>query len=178
MKFTEDWFTHNIPNFQKCMDTIPDHKLFLEIGSYEGRSTCWLLENGLASKGSIMCVDPYSAEGFDKIEARFWTNTAQARKDTQIVSLMKMTSDQAIADMLNFKYMFDFIYVDGNHSADAVFADALGCWKLLKSGGVMLFDDYQYPHEPTGDGIDRFLDHHKGKYEIIINNYQLGVKKL
>ena len=178
MDFTEDWFTHNIPNFTLCMNTIPEHKLFLEIGSYEGRSTCWLLQNGLANKGSIVCVDPYNGTGFDRIEARFWTNTAQARHDTQIVSLYKKTSEEALAEMLTFKYAFDFIYIDGNHSADMAFADGLGAWKLLKQGGVMLFDDYKYPHEPTGDGIDRFLEHHKGSYEIIINNYQLGVKKL
>jgi len=178
MNFTQDWFTNNIPNFELCMKTIPTHKMFLEIGSYEGRSTCWLLENGLASKGSIVCVDPYTAEGFDKIEARFWTNTAQARKDTQIVSLYKKTSQEALAEMLTFKHEFDFIYVDGSHAPDDAFADGLASWKLLKQGGVMLFDDYLYPHEPTQVGVDRFLEHHKGKYEIILNNYQLAVKKL
>lgn len=178
MQFTADWFSNNIPNFELCMRTIPEHKMFLEIGSYEGRSTCWLLENGLASKGSIVCVDPYTAEGFDKIEARFWTNTAQARKDTQIVSLMKMTSGSALVDMLNFKYLFDFIYVDGNHSALMAYSDGTGAWKLLKQGGVMLFDDYEYPHEPTKEGIDKFLEEHKGQYEVILTNYQLAVKKL
>lgn len=176
MDYTADWFTHNIPNFELCMATIPEKKLFLEIGSYEGRSTCWLLQNGLSSKGSIVCVDPFP--NLSDVEARFWTNTKATQKPEQKVSLYKKTSEEALAEMLTFKYAFDFIYVDGNHSADMAFADGLGSWKLLKQGGVMLFDDYKYPHEPTGDGIDRFLEHHKGAYEIIINNYQLGVKKL
>ena len=60
MNFTEDWFSHNIPNFETCMSAIPDKKLFLEIGAFEGRSTCWLLQNGLADKGSIVCIDPFS----------------------------------------------------------------------------------------------------------------------
>lgn len=178
MDFTQDWFSHNVPNFGLCMRTIPEHKHFLEIGSYEGRSTCWLLERGLHEKGSIICVDPYSGEGFKKIEARFWSNVNGAKKLTQVVSLMRTTSNLAFPELNQLKCTFDFIYIDGNHSADCVFADGLDAWKLLKQGGVMLFDDYQYPHEPTGEGIDRFLEHHKGKLEIIINNYQLGVKKL
>jgi hypothetical protein len=51
-------------------------------------------------------------------------------------------------------------------------------WGMLKPQGIMLFDDYQYPHEPTKVGIDAFLAGFQGQYEIVINNYQLGVKKI
>ena len=175
MNFTEDWFSHNIPNFEICMSAIPEKKLFLEIGSYEGRSTCWLLEHGLAPKGSIVCVDPFP--NLSEIEARFWSNVREVQGGERKVSLMKMTSEQALIDMLKFKYEFDFIYVDGNHSAAMAYHDGTEAWKLLKQGGVMLFDDYQYPHEPTGEGIDSYLIDHEGQYEILLSNYQLAVKK-
>ena len=177
MNFTEDWFSHNIPNFETCMSATPEKKLFLEIGSYEGRSTCWLLENGLSDKGSIVCVDPYSAEGFDKIEARFWSNVQATQKSTQTVSLMRTTSYKAIAEMIGYKYAFDFIYVDGSHAPDVALTDACMAWGLLKQGGVMLFDDYLYPHEPTKVGVDAFLAGFEGQYDIILNNYQLAVQK-
>jgi len=175
MNFTEDWFSHNIPNFEACMAAIPEKKLFLEIGSYEGRSTCWLLQNGLSAKGSIVCVDPFP--NLNEVEGRFWSNVHATQGAEQKVSLMKMTSGQALVDMLNFKYVFDFIYVDGDHSALMAYHDGTGAWKLLKQGGVMLFDDYLYPHEPTGVGIDKFLKEHEGQYDIIVNNYQLAVQK-
>lgn len=184
MNFTEDWFSHNIPNFQACMSAIPDKKLFLEIGAFEGRSTCWLLENGLADKGSIVCVDPFSGSvehggiDFQAVEARFWSNTSQTRKDTQSVVLMKNTSYKALAEMIGFKYQFDFVYVDGSHAPDMALTDACMAWGLLKQGGVMLFDDYLYPHEPTKVGIDSFLLSFEEKYDIILNNYQLAVQKL
>lgn len=177
MNFTEDWFSHNIPNFETCMSATPEKKLFLEIGSYEGRSTCWLLENGLSDKGSIVCVDPYSAEGFDKIEARFWSNVQATQKSTQTVSLMRTTSYKAIAEMIGYKYAFDFIYVDGSHAPDVALTDACMAWGLLKQGGVMLFDDYLYPHEPTKVGVDAFLAGFEEQYDIILNNYQLAVQK-
>lgn len=177
MNFTEDWFSHNIPNFETCMSSIPEKKKFLEIGSYEGRSTCWLLENGLDTKGSIICIDPYSAEGFAEIETRFWRNVQEAQKSSQVVSAFKDTSYKALAEMIGFKYAFDFIYVDGSHAPDVALTDACMAWGLLKQGGVMLFDDYLYPHEPTKVGIDAFLSAFDGQYEIILNNYQLAVKK-
>ncbi len=41
----------------------------------------------------------------------------------------------------------------------------------------MLFDDYEYPHEPTKCGIDGFLMGFVGKYDLLLKNYQLAVVK-
>ena len=165
------------------MSAIPEKKLFLEIGVFEGRSTCWLLENGLADKGSIVCVDTFNGgaehDGIDfkAVEARFWSNTSQARKATQIVSAFRKNSYEALAEMVGFKYAFDFIYIDGSHAPDTTLTDACVAFGLLKQGGVMLFDDYLYPHEPTKVGIDAFLSGFEGKYDIVLKNYQLAVQK-
>jgi predicted O-methyltransferase YrrM len=78
--------------------------------------------------------------------------------------------------MIGHKYTFDFVYVDGVHSAVGALTDACMAWGLLKQGGVMLFDDYLYPHEPTKVGIDAFLNSFDG-YELLVDNYQLAVKK-
>jgi hypothetical protein len=72
----------------------------------------------------------------------------------------------------------DFVYVDGSHAPSDTLSDACMAWGMLKPQGIMLFDDYQYPHEPTKVGIDAFLAGFEGQYEIVINNYQLGVKKI
>ena len=184
MNFTQDWFSNNIPNFETCMSFLHDRKLFLEIGSFEGKATCWMLKNGLAEKGSIVCIDPYEKLDFDPtinmsaVEARFWTNTQEARKSTQVVSLVREPSYKALAEMIGFKYAFDFVYVDGSHAPDIALTDACMAWGLLKPQGIMLFDDYQYPHEPTKIGIDGFLNAFKGQYRTIVNNYQMGIQKL
>lgn len=184
MNFTQDWFSNNINNFQTCMAALPEKKCFLEIGAFEGRATCWMLQNGLSHKGSIVCVDAFegiSLDGtidFKAVEARFWSNVQEAQGSTQTVSLMRNTSYKALAEMIGFKYAFDFIYVDGSHAPDVTLTDACMAWGLLNKGGVMLFDDYQYPHEPTKVGIDGFLNAFNGQYEIVVNNYQMGVQKL
>lgn len=183
VEYTADWFSNNIPNFLNCMANAPDNKLFLEIGAFEGRATCWMLENGLSDKGSIVCVDPFSGSvehgGIDMaaVESRFWANTNKTKRAEQKVSLMRMNSDKALLDMIRYNYQFDFIYIDGSHAPDVALTDACMSWPVLKQGGVMLFDDYLYPHEPTKVGIDAFLAGFEGKYDLLFSNYQLAVKK-
>jgi predicted O-methyltransferase YrrM len=179
LNFTEDWFTHNIPNFEKCMAALDKRELFLEIGSYEGRATCWLLEHGLSDDGQITCIDPHLY--MQEICERFKANVHEVKKPTQYFEYLQNTSYDAMAwlidDSVNEVDVFDFIYIDGVHSPDGALTDACMAWGLLRKGGVMLFDDYLYPHEPTKVGIDAFLAGFAGHYNIIVNNYQLAVKK-
>jgi hypothetical protein len=56
-------------------------------------------------------------------------------------------------------------------------------WGMLKSGGVMLFDDYEWNKYPElvrnpKLGIDAFLGVYAGQYELMFKGYQLAVKKL
>ena len=188
MKFTQDWFSNNIPNFKKCMAVLDKRELFMEIGSFEGRATCWLLENGLADDGEMTCIDSYNELAFDPtidmeaVKDRFITNTKEANRGAQFVDLHEASSYTALSwliqDILGRLDIYDFIYIDGSHAPDVALTDACMAWKLLRKGGVMLFDDYQYPHEPTKVGIDGFLDAFNGQYEIIVNNYQMGIQKL
>jgi predicted O-methyltransferase YrrM len=175
MQFTEDWFTHNIPNFEKCLAVIPERKRFLEIGAYEGRSTCWLIEN-MENYGTIYSIDPYI--DMAEIEQRFIDNTREAVKGTSIIScLVKNKSYTALAKMIAQGQDFDFIYIDGDHDPATTLIDASMAWGMLKTGGVMLFDDYEYPHEPTKVGIQGFMQGFVGKYDLVLQNYQLAVRK-
>ena len=181
MNFTADWFTHNIPNFEKCMAEIGEQrKKFLEIGSYEGRSTCWLLQNGLDKDGGVIaCIDPYP--NMSEVEERFWGNIKEVIGSAQGIHAFKEPSYQALGEMIKFKepysFTFDFIYIDGDHDPATTLTDACMAWGLLRQGGVMLFDDYEYPQEPTKVGIQGFMQGFVGKYDLVLQNYQLAVKK-
>ena len=176
MNFTADWFTHNIPNFEKCMDALGTHKFqFLEIGAYEGRSTCWLI-NQLEKGGTIISIDPFP--DMPEIEERFKSNTREAVGGTRLISvLIKSTSYSALSQLIQQKQEFDFIYIDGDHDPATTLTDACMAWGMLRQGGVMLFDDYEYPEEPTKVGIQGFLQGFVGKYDLVLQNYQLAVRK-
>ena len=60
--FTVDWFSHNIPSWDIYLNNFKNkpNLNFLEIGSFQGRSTVWLLENILTDENSsITCIDTF-----------------------------------------------------------------------------------------------------------------------
>lgn len=158
------------------MDEIgSQRRSFLEIGAYEGRSTCWLIKN-LPNDGLITSIDPFT--NMPDVEQRYLDNIREAVGNTKIIPvLIKSTSLLGLSALIQQKQQFDFIYVDGDHDPATTLTDACMAWDLLRQGGVILFDDYEYPHEPTKRGIDSFLSGFFGKYEPVLSNYQLAVRK-
>jgi predicted O-methyltransferase YrrM len=83
---------------------------------------------------------------------------------------------------------FDIIYIDGSHAEDDVLEDAVLCSRLLKGGGILIFDDYRWagffasgtcdsPTDFPKAAIDRFVQVFHKQFEVIHNSYQLILKK-
>lgn len=182
MKFTQDWFTSNIGNFEAAKLVLPDNKLFLEIGCFEGRATCWMLENMLANDGTIVCVDTFkggqehSDLNLSKLRDVFEENIAASKKPYQSVTIAEGYSHKMLAILITSEYLFDFIYVDGSHEIQDVITDACMSFQLLKPGGVMLFDDYEGT-EDMKTAINTFLVTHRHKCKLLTMNYQLAIQK-
>jgi len=160
-KFTlGDWVstkTENWTNWLSQYASVPSVHA-LEIGSCEGRSTCWFIDNILTGRDSfITCVDPwvppYSGEHIYKI---FKNNISGLR-----VNVMKETSYSALPKLMNIDSRFDFIYVDGDHEARVLMFDLCASFEMLKNGGVMIIDDYDWCDEsvkiPPRPAIDSWL---------------------
>ena len=58
-KFTQDWFHWAPEIWTQLTPTLPGRGAFLELGSFEGRSTVWIVENMLGAGGFIDCVDTW-----------------------------------------------------------------------------------------------------------------------
>ena len=193
--FTADWFTNGLINFEYAkaqIGTPPDS--ILEIGCHEGRSTCWMVENLLAQDGTITCIDPFANEPLSAfkndqppapnlIEQVFCHNTDLAKKPDQTIRLMSTLSFYALAELITEQAQFDFVYVDGSHSADEVLADAVMAFGLLKKNGYMIFDDYLWM--AAADSLDRpkmsidaFVNMFQKHIEVKLINYQLVIKKV
>ena len=188
MQFSTDWVTPREQNFKDCMSAIDgDKQRFLEIGVFEGRSTCWLFQNGLDADGTIFCIDPFvGVKGFDNenLKDRFRNNVDEAKSGDQAVCLAPITSYKGLAELIDVGATpMQFIYVDGAHNSRDTLTDMCMSWGLLAHGGVMLIDDYGWEHaeleqERPKLAIDCFLEVYKGKYELLFKNYQVGIKKL
>ncbi len=78
---------------------------------------------------------------------------------------------------------FDIIYVDGSHRAADVLLDAALSWRLLKQGGLMIFDDYLWrPDKPAAQrpqvAIDLFLAMQASRLRVIHHSYQVVVQRM
>ncbi|MBF2072465.1 MAG: tetratricopeptide repeat protein [Synechococcales cyanobacterium C42_A2020_086] len=175
-QFTHDWFTHNIATWQVHLQPFAHRPRLqiLEIGSFEGMSACWLLDHILTHPlARLTCIDLYFQESFEMNIAL----TGAAEKVTQLVG----DSHQILTTLPSETY--DVIYIDGCHLANHVHQDAALSWRLLKVGGLMIFDDYEWidtshPGQETHLGIDAFLASMKTQMTVVHQGYQVIVQKL
>jgi len=145
--FTVDWTTRAVPLWKRCFKLIgkPDIAI-LEIGTYEGRSSCWFSDNMMDHENALLhCVDPYTQDEDDHAtkllnEARhqqFIENIAQSKNSVKI-EYYKMSSDDFFDEC---ERTYDFIYIDGGHLKDQVVRDLLNAEIRLNKPGVMIIDD-------------------------------------
>jgi len=189
LQFSQDWFSHNIPHFEALKEVMggPVDSI-LEIGSFEGRSTCWMLENLLSAEGEMVCLDTFegSAEhsclALDKLFETWRKNVEWVRKETQTVRAFKGASFVGLGEQIAAARQFDFIYVDGSHAASDVLTDAVMAFGLAKSGAVLLFDDYLWVDMPgllnrPKIAIDSFVNLFSEKCDLVLLSSQVAIRK-
>jgi predicted O-methyltransferase YrrM len=163
----------------------------LDIGSFEGDSTCWMLKN--------LCTNPYSRvysvdtwEGgsgytentvFSEVEKKFDKNVEKTGKTNQNIKL-KMLSSQALIKLRSEgNIFFDFIFIDASHEAKDVLSDAILSWDMLVENGIMIFDDYkweklnkQYFHPKVA--VDSFIYIFKPQLKTLYVGWQYIIEKI
>lgn len=178
--FTEDWFGGHIGNWQRFLSHLSGQPnvVFLEIGCYEGRAVVWLLGNILTHETArIDCVDVF----YDESYARRFDHNIQTALGEQKVNKIKGSSQEALRHLPLDHY--DAIYVDGSHKASDVLEDAVLAFRLLKRGGILIFDDYAWNMCQDAllnpkIAIDAFLSIYDKQYELLDMHYQVIIKKL
>lgn len=169
-RFTAGWHKRRAAKWARALAPYQGkaNLRYLEIGVFEGRSLVWMLEHILTDPSSTATViDPFS----DEYEQNFDANVAAAGAE-QRVTKRKGFSETELRALAPDS--FDIIYVDGSHTADDVLLDAMLSWDLLREGGVVIFDDYQWAGRPGGGvipaelrpevAVDAFVSAHR--YEI------------
>ncbi|MEM6996693.1 MAG: class I SAM-dependent methyltransferase [Myxococcota bacterium] len=182
-RFTATWHLKQIPAWEKILAEVkgkPDLR-YLEVGVYEGRSLLWMADNILTDpSGELVAVDIFA----DEYEANFDHNVAASPASARI-SKLKGPS----ADVLRDRTLepFDVIYIDGSHTADDVLADAVLAWRLLKVGGLLIFDDYGWtgrkgiplpPELLPRMAVDLFLAAYRYEVEAVHVGYQVAVRRV
>ena len=141
--FTVDWTTANtqfwLDLFKKAGKDINDSITMLELGVFEGRTSCWISDTLLNHPDStLLCVD----------------NICDDRQSIpQILGNIRLSKNRTkvtlhVQDINTFflrhsNLTFDAIYVDANHTYEAVMEDGANAYKHLNPNGILIFDDYE-----------------------------------
>jgi len=197
--FSVNWFSYAEKMWPDLVRFIPNEgkpRRFLEIGSFEGKSATWIIENMMQPGDTLLCVDTWKG-GFEhadinmaEVERRFDHNIAVALNksgmDPRCIRKIKEDSVYALAYQMRWlpspSHRFEFIYIDGSHQAPDVLTDAVMAWQLLAMGGIMIFDDYLWgdprlPLQRPKFSIDAFMNIFGGEINVMHLGLQVVIKK-
>ena len=148
-EYTSHWFLDS-KSIWKIMFEEFDIKSALELGSYEGQSAVFMIEHGVEH---LDCVDLWSdnsmkISGLDPntcrgVETRFDHNITLAAdgNDSCFIRKHKMSTETFLKQASS---TYDLIYIDASHLAKDILKDATMSFDLLRPGGLMVFDDYDW----------------------------------
>lgn len=200
-KFTENWFTLDGLTTLNQVNTKKELHI-LEIGSFEGKSTIWFLDNILNNENStITCVDPWLnySQGHDSLNSYFkddceWNLSERKTKEiflhniiesgrSEKVIIKEGFSNKVLPSLILENKKYDIILIDGNHTAPYVMMDSVMSWELLKKDGIIIFDDYAWGlHKPTTlrpkESIDYFIKTFLDYIEELYCNDRRIIKKI
>lgn len=200
-KFTEKWFDVMIPHWSQLFTEHQKHcdiNNILEIGCYEGRATVWLCENVLTDTTKQYHYDIVDTFGGSLNESGMSGTKDRLDHDNFIennfmhnISFFKNIDfhihkgfSQKILPTFRQQKKYDFIYIDASHRADDTFVDAYYAHKLLRAGGLIIFDDYMWqdpnnlhPSNSPKLGVDIFNTMYEQEYKVVLSGYQVGFVK-
>lgn len=113
----------------------------LEIGCYEGLSTMQIC----MTADHVTTVDTFDgrATGVERDTEKTFHLNMQACGNAGKILAIKGESSKVLPKL---EKGFGFIFIDGDHSYEAVREDALNCRRLLAEDGILAFHDYDSGH--------------------------------
>ena len=181
-----NWFDSQKYNFENHLTKFkgkPNLK-FLQVGAYTGDASDWLLTSILLDPSSTL-TDVDTWQGSDEREHQAMDFDAvygiYLNRMDKYENVMSIKGDSTYV-LPNLKEKYDFIYIDGDHTEKAVYRDATNAWPLLKSGGILAFDDYLWGQDVHPElrpmlAIDRFLEEKQDEHVLLSQDYQVWVQK-
>ena len=154
MRFTQTWFEDGPKSFWEAVVRGRPIRSYLEIGSFEGASACWAIQN-LPELEQVVCIDTWEGGSehleydldMSEVEKLFEQNITEAGqalpRDINLVKLKHKSKDGLLQLLLEgYEQCFDLVYIDGSHKARDVLTDLILSFDLLGDGGLMIIDDY------------------------------------
>jgi hypothetical protein len=185
-RFTTDWFSHNISVWATVLKEFqgkPDVR-YLEIGTWEGRSLLWALDNIFTHPTSrLTAIDPlFDDPGWPAskgIKGTLFSNIKLSGEESRVNVIVGFSQTELRKLPLE---SYDVVYVDGSHTSYDTLEDLVLSFRLLKPGGLLIMDDYQgYTSAGTFDrpkfSMDAFYACFRNQVEVVHFGWQVILKK-
>jgi predicted O-methyltransferase YrrM len=159
-------FHHHYHILYDIADLYPvDYNLnYVEIGCYAGGSACLMLQRKNTSVFSIDLGNPINPSIVKN-------NVSKLNKHNNNYNYIQGNSHNLDTYNKLLKYVsnIDILFIDGDHSYNGVIQDFNIYSKLVKSGGYIVFDDYNdYQHSPrVKRAVDYIISNLDNLYHII-----------
>lgn len=166
---------------KQLVQHVPKNSVGLEIGVHEGDFSQQLLR--AAQPRELHLIDPWLYIP-DEVYERSWFGTnagSQAAMDQRYETVQKRFAPQIASgqvtiyralshDVVNTfdDHFFDWIYIDGDHTYDAVRQDLQDYYPKIKRGGLLMGDDYGIPGWWEA-GVTRAVDEFVAEHQLTLS---------
>jgi len=152
----------------KLAETWPGDGDTVEIGSFKGRSTCFLgLGCRLGSRGRVIAVDHFKGSPEHQKGGHEETREIVTEGSTfgafqshinffQLGDIVTPLSGSSEAVSAEYDGQARMLFIDGDHSYDGTKNDYESWESHVRKLGIICFHDYQNSHYL--DGVTRFID--------------------
>lgn len=135
-------------------------KRVLEVGTHVGASTLHIARAlRAAAPDALLTTVDISDVNHPQLGAWVGVGLARAPRDTlaalDCAQRVNFVVKPSIEFMTEAEEKFDFIFLDGDHSASAVYLETAAALRLLRPGGVILLHDFYPDGRPlyAGSGV-------------------------
>ena len=133
--------------------------LALEIGTFKAGTTEVMVRAMLENKhGKLITIDPFGGESVPPI-LKGWPKELHS-----YIAFSEVNSMELFIIATGQKYMFDLVFIDGNHSYEYASFDLNASATRLVPGGVIVVDDFDQPG--VYQAVKDFLARNPGWEEI------------
>lgn len=136
-----------------------------EIGTYRGVGTTWIAAN--LNGGDCHTIDlpletsesEQIGRTSDRMLAESQLRRARAFEGTEWEDkIIQHWGSSLQFDFSEFDGQMDFVYVDGDHSHQAILSDTVNALRMLSDDGFIVWDDYLPFHLGSHPGVREFLN--------------------
>jgi len=148
------------------------YKVAAEIGVAWGAFSTELLASRL---DTLYCIDNWAQRARPRGRRQPWGTSANMRKAIQALKpfgqrakLWRQESGAAAEALQHRGIQLDFVYIDADHSYEAVRRDLELWWPLVRQGGILAGHDYDKADMRGCGGVIRAVDHFVDANKLVL----------